>query len=152
MCSKTPATSSDTLARLTLQRAQAQWRELDEHIAWCDERIAAHARDNPEVKQAATLMGIGPVDGVRRRGHRRRLQAVQERRAVRRLDRPDAAPALQRRQEQPGRHHQARRHLPAHYRMLGDRGQVINYRHIIHSLVRNQRYSKLSVQRRIVSN
>jgi transposase len=49
------------LARLTLQRAQAQWRELDEHIAWCDERIAAHGRDNPAVKQAATLVGIGPV-------------------------------------------------------------------------------------------
>jgi transposase len=50
-----------TLARVTLQRAQAQWRELDEHIAWCDERIAAHGRDNPAVKQAATLIGIGPV-------------------------------------------------------------------------------------------
>jgi len=50
-----------TLARLTLQRAQAQWRELDEHLAWCDERIDAHGRDNPEVRQAATLMGIGPV-------------------------------------------------------------------------------------------
>ena len=33
-----------SLARLTLQRAQAQWRELDEHLAWCDQRIAAHAR------------------------------------------------------------------------------------------------------------
>jgi transposase len=50
-----------TLARLTLQRAQAQWRELDEHLAWCDERINAHGRDNVEVKQAATLIGIGPV-------------------------------------------------------------------------------------------
>ena len=29
-----------TLARLTLQRAQAQWHELDAHLAWCDERIA----------------------------------------------------------------------------------------------------------------
>ena len=50
-----------TLARLTLQRAQAQWRELDEHLAWCDERIAAHARTNPAVKAAATLLGVGPV-------------------------------------------------------------------------------------------
>ena len=33
-----------TLARLTLQRAHAQWRELDEHLAWCDERIDAHRR------------------------------------------------------------------------------------------------------------
>lgn len=50
-----------TLARLTLQRAQSQWHELDEHLAWCDERIAAHAKDNAAVKTAATLLGIGPV-------------------------------------------------------------------------------------------
>ena len=50
-----------TLARLTLQRAQAQWRELDEHLAWCDERIAAHGQSNAAVKAAATLLGIGPV-------------------------------------------------------------------------------------------
>lgn len=49
------------LARLTLQRAQAQWHELDEHLAWCDERIGAHAKDNAAVKAAATLLGIGPV-------------------------------------------------------------------------------------------
>jgi transposase len=44
-----------------IQRASVQWRELDAHIAWCDERITAHARDNPRVRQAAQLMGIGPV-------------------------------------------------------------------------------------------
>jgi transposase len=51
----------NTLARLVLQRAQAQWRELDEHIAWCDERIAAHGRDNAAVRRAATLLGVGAV-------------------------------------------------------------------------------------------
>ena len=51
----------NTLARLVVQQAQAQWRELDAHLAWCDERIAAHAKDNADVKKAATLMGIGPV-------------------------------------------------------------------------------------------
>jgi hypothetical protein len=51
----------NTLARRVLQRAQSQWCELDEHIAWCDERIAAHARDNPAVKKAATLIGVLPV-------------------------------------------------------------------------------------------
>jgi transposase len=50
-----------TLARLTLQRAQAQWHELDQHLAWCDERIAAHAKGNDAVKAAASLLGIGPV-------------------------------------------------------------------------------------------
>lgn len=46
--------------------------------------------------------------------YRGRLQAVQVRRAVRRLDRADAAPAFQRGQEQPGWHHHTGRHLPAH--------------------------------------
>ena len=50
-----------TLARLTLQRAQSQWHELDAHLAWCDERIAAHAQANEAVKAAAMLLGIGPV-------------------------------------------------------------------------------------------
>ena len=50
-----------TLARLTLQRAQSQWHELDAHLAWCDERIDAHARGNDAVKTAASLLGIGPV-------------------------------------------------------------------------------------------
>ena len=51
----------NTLARLALQRLQDQWREIDAHIAWCDERIAAHGKDNGAVKMAATLLGIGPV-------------------------------------------------------------------------------------------
>ena len=51
----------NALARRVVQQAQAQWRELDAHIEWCDARIAAHAKDNAEVKKAATLMGIGPV-------------------------------------------------------------------------------------------
>ena len=50
-----------TLARLTLQRAHTQWRELDEHLAWCDERIAEHARTNGQVKTATTLLGVGPL-------------------------------------------------------------------------------------------
>jgi transposase len=50
-----------TLARITLQRAQLQWHELDAHLAWCDERIDAHAKDNAAVKAAATLLGVGPV-------------------------------------------------------------------------------------------
>ena len=40
------------LARVALQRAQAQWRELDAHLAWCDERIAAHVKGNDDVKRA----------------------------------------------------------------------------------------------------
>lgn len=49
------------LARMTLARAQAQWRELDEHLAWCDARLAAHAADNADVQRAGELMGVGCV-------------------------------------------------------------------------------------------
>ena len=65
------------LARLTLQRAQLQWHELDAHLAWCDARIDAHAQDNATVKTAATLLGIGPGHRIGRGGHSGRLQAVQ---------------------------------------------------------------------------
>jgi transposase len=55
------ANEMNGLARMTIARAQAQWRELDEHLAWCDERLAAHERDNEDVRRASKLMGIGPV-------------------------------------------------------------------------------------------
>ena len=49
------------LARLALQRAQGQWQELDAHMDWCDQRIAAHGKANEQVRQAQKLMGVGPV-------------------------------------------------------------------------------------------
>jgi len=49
------------LARLVIERAQTQWKELDEHIQWCDERIAAHLLQDEQAKQASQLIGIGPV-------------------------------------------------------------------------------------------
>ena len=55
------ANEMSTLARLVIQRAAEQWQQLDEHLAWCDERIAAHLGENPAVRQAAQLMGFGPV-------------------------------------------------------------------------------------------
>ena len=50
-----------TLARLTLQRADLQWRELDEHLAWCDARIAEHVRTNEQARKATELLGVGPI-------------------------------------------------------------------------------------------
>ena len=47
------------LARLAVQRAKDQWAELDAHIQWCDERIAAHLKQNEQVRQAEQLMGVG---------------------------------------------------------------------------------------------
>ena len=49
------------LARLAVQRAKDQWVELDAHIQWCDARIAAHLKQNEQVRQAEQLMGVGPV-------------------------------------------------------------------------------------------
>ena len=49
------------LARLSLQRAQQQWAELDAHMKWCDERIAGHSKTNEQVRQAEQLIGVGPV-------------------------------------------------------------------------------------------
>ena len=53
------ANEMNGLVRHVIEQASVQWRELDAHIAWCDQRIAAHARDNPEVRAAAGLLGIG---------------------------------------------------------------------------------------------
>ena len=50
-----------TLARLALQRPWAQWQELDEHLAWCDERIAGHLKADAQARQAEQLLGVGPV-------------------------------------------------------------------------------------------
>lgn len=49
------------LARLVLERAQSQWAELDAHIEWCDQRIAAHIKQDEHAKAATQLMGVGPV-------------------------------------------------------------------------------------------
>ena len=49
------------LARLVIERAQTQWRELDEHLKWCDERIAAHLKESEAAARAGQLIGIGPV-------------------------------------------------------------------------------------------
>ena len=49
------------LARLALQRAQQQWQELDAHLQWCDERVGAHVKSDPQAKAAARLQGIGPI-------------------------------------------------------------------------------------------
>lgn len=49
------------IARLVLLRAADHWRELDEHVAWCDQRIAAHGKEDEQVRRAAQLKGIGPI-------------------------------------------------------------------------------------------
>lgn len=49
------------LARLVIDRAKAHWDELDEHIDWCNARIAAHIKDDEQAQAAMQLSGVGPV-------------------------------------------------------------------------------------------
>lgn len=49
------------LARLALQRAHLHWLEVETHIAWCDERIAAHVKADTQATRAARLAGVGPL-------------------------------------------------------------------------------------------
>jgi transposase len=49
------------LARLVIQRAFEHWRELDEHIRWCDARVGQHVRSSPAAKRAAKINGIGEL-------------------------------------------------------------------------------------------
>ena len=48
-------------ARLVLQRAFDHWRELDEHLRWCDQQVGQHVRGSPTAKRAAKVIGIGEL-------------------------------------------------------------------------------------------
>ena len=50
-----------TTARLVLQRAYDHWRELDEHMRWCDRQVGLHVRSSPAAKRAARITGIGQL-------------------------------------------------------------------------------------------
>ena len=49
------------MARLVLQRAFDHWRELDEHMRWCDRQVGQHVRSSPAAKRAAKITGIGEL-------------------------------------------------------------------------------------------
>lgn len=49
------------LARLVLEEAFAHWKELDQRMKWCDERVAAHVKDDHNAKAAKDLMGVGVI-------------------------------------------------------------------------------------------
>jgi transposase len=50
-----------TRARLVTQRAFEHWRELDEHMRWCDQQVGLHVRSSAEAKRAAKITGIGEL-------------------------------------------------------------------------------------------
>ena len=49
------------LARRVLTRALDHWRELDEHLQWCDRQVAEHVRDSAAAQRALQVNGIGPL-------------------------------------------------------------------------------------------
>lgn len=49
------------ITRLIVQRLQQQWRQLDEDIAWCEQQIVRHAREDARARQAQSLLGVGPI-------------------------------------------------------------------------------------------
>jgi transposase len=49
------------LARMVLQRAFEQWRELDEHMRWCDRQVGQHVRSSAQARRAAGINGIGEL-------------------------------------------------------------------------------------------
>jgi transposase len=55
------ANELSTQARWVLQRAFEHWRELDEHLRWCDRQVGAHVRSDPAAKRAARITGIGEL-------------------------------------------------------------------------------------------
>ena len=49
------------VARLVMQRAFEHWRELDEHLRWCDRQVGQHVRSSPAARRAAKIIGIGEL-------------------------------------------------------------------------------------------
>ena len=49
------------MARLVVQQAFEHWRELDEHMRWCDQQIGAQVRASEQAKRAAKITGIGEI-------------------------------------------------------------------------------------------
>lgn len=55
------ANELSTQARWVLQRAFEHWRELDEHLRWCDRQVGAHVRNDPAARRVARITGIGEL-------------------------------------------------------------------------------------------
>ena len=55
------ASELSTTARLVVQRAFEHWRELDEHMRWCDSQVGQHVRGSAQAKRAAKVTGIGEL-------------------------------------------------------------------------------------------
>jgi transposase len=48
-------------ARLVVHRAFEHWRELDDHLRWCDRQVGLNMRSNAAARRAAKVTGIGEL-------------------------------------------------------------------------------------------
>lgn len=55
------ANELSAMARQVLQRAFEHWRELDEHLHWCDRQVGQHVRSSAAAQRAAKITGIGQL-------------------------------------------------------------------------------------------
>ena len=60
-CLEDASNDLSTRARMVVQRAFEHWRELDEHMRWCDQQVGQHVRSSEQAKRAAKLTGIGEL-------------------------------------------------------------------------------------------
>ncbi len=60
-CLEDAGNDLSTRARLVVHRAFEHWRELDEHMRWCDQQVGQHVRSSEQAKRAAKLTGIGEL-------------------------------------------------------------------------------------------
>jgi transposase len=49
------------MTRRVVPRAFEHWRELDEHMRWCDQQVGQHVRSSEAAKRAAKITGIGEL-------------------------------------------------------------------------------------------
>ena len=49
------------MARQVVQHAFEHWRELDEHMRWCDRQVGQHVRSSAAARCAAKVTGIGEL-------------------------------------------------------------------------------------------
>jgi transposase len=49
------------VARLAAERAAGPWRQLDEEIRRCDQRITEDVRGDERAKRACQVLGVGPI-------------------------------------------------------------------------------------------
>jgi transposase len=49
------------IVRVALQRAHLHWLEIEIQMAWCDEQVALHAKNDAQAKAISQIPGIGPL-------------------------------------------------------------------------------------------